>query len=138
MTGERKIDGFEADITWQVIEPLQVSAHYADYNFGDPSQFYRIPSQKYGLSATYRFQQGTRVGVVYNRFGERQAAIFSDPFLVELEAFNMLDLNISHELFGGDVLLSGAVYNLLDEDFVGTYGFTTRPVNFSLGVTARF
>ncbi|WP_286756310.1 TonB-dependent receptor [Roseivirga sp. UBA838] len=138
VTGERKIDGFEADITWQVIEPLQVSAHYADYNFGDPSQFYRIPSQKYGLSATYRFQQGTRVGVVYNRFGERQAAIFSDPFLVELEAFNMLDLNISHELFGGDVLLSGAVYNLLDEDFVGTYGFTTRPVNFSLGVTARF
>ena len=138
VTGERKIDGFEADITWKVIEPLQVSAHYADYNFGDPSQFYRIPSQKYGLSATYRFQQGTRVGVVYNRFGERQAAIFSDPFLVELEAFNMLDLNISHELFGGDVLLSGAVYNLLDEDFVGTYGFTTRPVNFSLGVTARF
>lgn len=138
VTGERKIDGFEADITWQIIEPLQVSAHYADYNFGDPSQFYRIPSQKYGLSATYRFQQGTRVGVVYNRFGERQAAIFSDPFLVELEAFNMLDLNISHELFGGDVLLSGAVYNLLDEDFVGTYGFTTRPVNFSLGVTARF
>ena len=138
VTGERKIDGFEADITWQIIEPLQVSAHYADYNFGDPSQFYRIPSQKYGLSAIYRFQQGTRVGVVYNRFGERQAAIFSDPFLVELEAFNMLDLNISHELFGGDVLLSGAVYNLLDEDFVGTYGFTTRPVNFSLGVTARF
>lgn len=138
VTGERKINGFEADITWQIIEPFQVSAHYADYNFGDPSQFYRIPSQKYGLSATYRFQQGTRVGVVYNRFGERQAAIFSDPFLVELEAFNMLDLNISHELFGGDVLLSGAVYNLLDEDFVGTYGFTTRPVNFSLGVTARF
>ena len=136
--GDREIDGIELDLTWNTTESLTLSAHYADYTFGDPSQFYRIPDQKYGLSAQYTIKKGTVIGLTHNHFGEREAAIFTDPFLVSLESYDLLDFTISHELFDGDVTVAGAVNNILDEDFVGVYGFATRPANFNVSFTARF
>lgn len=136
--GERKIDGIELDLTWNVMSALRLTAHFADYNFGDLSQFYRIPNQKYGLGGQYSIAENTQIGVTYNYFGDREAAIFSDPYLVALDGYNMVDFNISHEMLDGNLVLSGSVKNLLDEDFVGIYGYTTRPINFTIGVTAKF
>lgn len=136
--GERNIEGLEVDLTWSVTNDLNLTAHFADYNFGDPSQFYRIPNQKYGLGGQYTIASNTQLGVTYNYFGDREAAIFSDPFLVELEGYNMVDFNVSHALFDGDLIFSGSIRNLLDEDFVGVYGYTTRPINFTVGLTAKF
>lgn len=136
--GEREIQGLEADFSYQLKDGLRFSANYANYQFGDPSQFFRIPAQKYGASLQYQLMKNTNVGLVYTHFGERQSPIFTDPFLVTLERFNVLDLTFSHSLSSGDLIFNGAVYNLLNEDFIGVYGFSTRPVNFSLGLTARF
>ena len=138
VVGKREIDGIELDLDWRVSENLTLTGHYADYNFVDPTQFYRIPSQKYGLNALYNIGVNTRIGLNYNHFGERMAAIFSDPFLVTLNGYDLVDLSINHTLFDGDVILSGAINNILDEDFVGVYGFGTTPVNFNIGVTAKF
>jgi len=136
--GTREINGIELDLTYTPSENLRLTANYADYTFGDPSQFYRIPSQKFGATAQYTLKTGTNLGLIYNHFGERQAAIFSDPFLVTLESYGVLDFTVSHELFDGNLIFNGAVYNVLDEDFVGVYGFSTRPVNFMVGLTAKF
>ena len=136
--GRREIDGFEFDLTWQLAEPLEVTAHYATYAFGDPTQFFRLPDEKYGINVNYAVKKGTNVGLMLNHFGDRQAATFTDPFLVNLDAYTLVDLTLSHELFDGNVIVNGAVYNLFDEDFVGVYGFGTRPVNFSIGLTAKF
>ena len=135
VTGVREIEGYEIDFQWQIIEPLSFSGHLASYQFGNPAQFYRIPDLKLGFNTRYAITSNTSVGVNYTRFGEREAAIFSDPYLVKLEAYNMVDLSISHKLFDGTLTLSGTVNNLLDEDFVGVYGFTTRPANFTIGIT---
>ena len=59
-------------------------------------------------------------------------------FLVDLEAYNMVDLTLSHKVLDGDVIFSGSINNVLNEDFVGVYGFTTRPANFTIGVTGNF
>ena len=136
--GTREIDGIELDLTYQLVENFSVSAHYADYNFGDPTQFFRIPDQKYGFSAQYTLNQKTNFGLIYNFFSDRQAEIFSDPLPVDLESYNIVDFTVSYELFDGDLIFNGAIYNLFDEDFVGVYGFTTRPTNFMIGLTAKF
>lgn len=138
IAGTREIDGLEIDLSYQPTDNFKLTANYADYNFGDPTQFYRIPSQKYGATAQYTLSTGTNLGLIYNHFGERQSPIFSDPFLVNLESYGVLDFTISHELFDGDLIFNGAVYNVLNEDFVGVYGFTTRPANFMIGLTAKF
>lgn len=136
--GKREIDGFEFDLSWQVSDPLSIMAHYASYNFGNPAQFFRIPDQKYGLTAQYAIKEGTVIGLTHNHFGDRESAIFSDPFLVTLEGYDIVDFTISHEIFEGRLIFSGAINNLFDEDFVGVYGFNTRPANFNIGLTARF
>ena len=138
VAGDREIDGFELDLIWNPTNALTVTGHLASYSFADPSQFYRIPDQKFGLGVQYSFDQGTTLGLTHNHFGERQAAIFTDPFLVTLDGYDLVDFNINHELFDGDLVLSGAINNIFDEDFVGVYGFTSRPVNFTFGLTARF
>lgn len=136
--GTREIDGVELDVTYQLTENLKLTANYADYIFGDPSQFYRIPSEKYGANVQYTIGKSTNIGLIYNHFGERQTAIFSDPFLVTLEGYDIVDFTISHELFDGSLIFNGAVYNLFNEDFTGVYGFETRPTNFVIGLTAKF
>jgi vitamin B12 transporter len=138
IVGTREISGIEMDVTYQPNEQLKFTASFSDYQFGDPTQFYRIPSQKFGATAQYTLSTGTNLGLIYNQFGERQVSTFTDPFVETLESYGVLDFTISHELFDGDLIFNGAIYNLLDEDFVGVYGFSTRPVNFMIGLTAQF
>ena len=135
--GKREINGIETDLDWNVTESLNLQVHYASYQFGDDTQFYRIPDLKYGLNIGYAITPQTNVRLKYTHFGERNAAIFSAPFLVSLESYNLVDLSISHELFNGDLIISGAVNNLFDKDYVGVYGFTTRPSNVTLGISAK-
>ena len=61
VAGTREIHGIELDLTYQPTERFRLTAHYSDYNFGDPSQFYRIPDQKYGLSAQYNFESKNKL-----------------------------------------------------------------------------
>ena len=138
INGTREINGVEFDLTYQPTNRFKLTANFADYKFGDPSQFYRIPSLKYGGNIQYTLGKSTNLGLVYNHLGERQTPIFTDPFVLTLESFGVLDFTISHELFDGDLIFNGAIYNLTNEDFVGIYGFTTRPVNFMIGLTAKF
>lgn len=137
ITGERQINGVEADLDWNATESLNVQLHYASYKFGNEAQFYRIPDLKYGLNIGYAITPQTNIRVKYTHFGERNAAVFSAPFLVTLESYDLVDLSISHELFNGDLIISGSVNNLFDEDYVGVYGFTTRPSNVTIGVSAK-
>ena len=137
VVGKREINGIETDIDWQATKAMNIQAHYASYQFGNEAQFFRIPDLKYGLNIGYAISPKTNVSLKYTHFGERNAAIFSAPFLVSLESYDLVDFSISHELFDGDIVLSGAVNNLTNEDFVGVYGFTTRPSNFTIGVSAK-
>ena len=137
VAGEREISGIEADVQWKITDVWQVSGHFADYTFGNPDQFFRIPDQKWGLGAQANLSTGTTIHVTYDRFGNRRAAIFSDPFLVELEGYNMVQLNLSQSLKKGKWQIAGTLENVLDEDFVGVYGFNTRPINFKLSVSLK-
>lgn len=137
ITGKREINGIETDLDWNATESLNIQVHYASYQFGNEAQFYRIPDSKYGLNLGYAITPNTNVSVKYTHFGERNAAIFSAPFLVSLDSYDLVDFSISHELFNGDLIISGTVNNLFDEDYVGVYGFTTRPSNVTIGVSAK-
>ena len=136
--GDREIDGIEMDVKWDINSDFSISGHAAFHNFGDPSQFNRIPEIKYGMSGNYTLNEKTNFQLSYTYFGERQDAIFTDPFMVTLEGYNMLDLAFSHELKKDKIFVTAAINNLLDEDFVGVYGFSTKPINFNIGFNVRF
>ncbi len=138
IAGDREIDGIEIDLTWDASIALRITGHYASYNFGDPTQFFRIPDQKYGLGVQYSFEQGTTLGLTHNHFGDRSVSVFGEPAPVTLDGYDLVDFNVNHEFFDGDLILSGAINNIFDEDFIGVRGFATRPTNFSIGLTARF
>ena len=135
--GMREINGVELDFIYAPSDKLKFTGHFAEYQFGDPTQFYRIPAQKYGFSVDVNPFEKTQLGLVWTHFGQRTEAIFTDPFLVALKAFDVVDFTFTHQLHER-FSVNGAVYNLLDADFQGVNGFTTRPVNFSLGLTAKF
>lgn len=137
VAGEREISGIEADVEWELSDVWQLSGHFADYTFGNPDQFFRIPDQKWGLGLQANLSKGTSFNITYDRFGNRRAAIFSDPFLVELEGYNMVQFNVSQYLMQGKWQIAGTVENVLNEDFVGVYGFNTRPINFKLSVALK-
>lgn len=136
--GEREIDGIEIDIAWDLNSNLTLAAHGAFHNFEDPSQFYRIPATKYGMSANYSFNGKTNFQLGYTYFGERQDEIYTDPFIVTLEGYNMLDFSFSHELKNDKMFITAGINNLLNENFIGEYGHATRPINFDIGFNVTF
>ncbi len=138
VAGERVISGIEIDAEWKMSDIFELKGHYANYKFGNPDQFFRIPDQKWGIALQAKLPAGTALYLSYDRFGERSAAIFSDPFLVDLEAYNMVQFNINQSFMKDKWQVSGSLENLLNEDFVGVYGFNTRPINFKLAVSVKF
>ncbi len=135
--GQRELSGVEADFRYEVNSSFQLSAHFAKYRFENPSMFYQIPDLKYGLRATYNLSRKTNFGLNYSHFGEREELTPDETSTISLRGFNVVDISFAHELKGRDLVINGAVRNLLNEGFVDLYGFKRRPISFNIGIAAK-
>ena len=136
--GTRSIHGLEFDFQGKITESLSINADYATYHFDDAAKFRRMPKVKLGASIHWTFRKNTNVILRYTHYGDRHEPLFTDPFVLKLESYDLVDFSISHQLFDGKLVLSGDLNNLLDEDYVGVYGFTSRPAHFNLGAAVKF
>ncbi len=103
-----------------------------------PSTFYRIPQNKWGITLNANPLENTQATLKYNFTGERTIYDWAGGEELTLDSFGLVDLFVQQFLLNRKLSIYGAVNNLLDEDFVGVYGYTTRGRNFSLGARYQF
>lgn len=137
----RYVNGITLDARWAISENLNLQTDYAFVTTNLENTFYRIPNHKAGISLNYQAPFGTNVSVRYQFTGKRTDLYFDELFVphdIELESYNLLDVSVSQSLIQNHLILSAAVYNVADENFIGVYGYTTRGRNFTLGLTYNF
>lgn len=136
--GERNVNGFETDLSIIISPNLSLATNYSMLNFDDKSSFYRIPANKFGISALFSPTENTNLTIKYNYTGERTIFDFGSFSEIELDDYALLDLNASHEFLNNGMRIFGSLNNALDKDFVSVYGFTTRGRNFNVGISYNF
>jgi vitamin B12 transporter len=135
---ERTISGLEFSADYAVSRKLNVSANVTSLDLEQNSSTYRIPAKKFGVTVDLKPLDALSVSVKYNFTGERRTFDFNAFKEVVLADYQLVDLFVSYALLEKRLTLYGAVNNILDEKFIGVFGYTTRGRNFNGGVRYRF
>lgn len=140
LSEDRTINGFESNVNLKVSPKWVIAANYAHATSDQISTFYRIPKDKFGLTLQYDITKYTHVSAKYNYTSSRTVQDFSTwpATEVNLDSYSIVDLLVQQSMINNRLKLFGAVNNVLDTDFIGVLGFTTRGRNFSFGLTYTF
>ena len=138
LSNERKVNGYEADIAYTPSEKISFAANYSHTQTDDEVTFYRIPKDKFGISASILPLQNTTITVKYNYTGDRTVFDFGRASEVSLHSYGLIDVYAQQNFLDNKMTVYGAVNNLADTDFVSIYGFTTRGINYNIGLKYNF
>jgi vitamin B12 transporter len=135
---ECTIDGLEFSAGYTASQKVNLSATFTSLDLEDNSSSYRIPAKKFGVTVDTKPVEALTVSVKYNFTGERRTFDFNAFEEIVLTDYQLVDLFASYALMDKRLTLYGAINNLLDEKFIGVFGYTTRGRNFNGGVRYRF
>lgn len=137
----RSVMGWTFNATYEVNKFVRLLADHAYTSTNKPETFYRIPKQKTSVGMEVMPLTGSFLSARYGYTSSRTDLYFDENFnanQVYLPSFTLLDLSLSQQFLKKALVIRATVNNLLDEEFIGVYGFTTRGRNYTLGVTYQF
>ncbi len=137
LEGERKVTGYEMDLSYAASEQVSFSVNYSHVTTDDISTFYRIPKDKMGATVNLTLKN-TAMTVKYNYTGKRTTFDFNTGEEIELDSYGLLDIYAQQKIVEGKLTFYGSVNNLFDADFVSIYGFTTKGINYNVGLKYTF
>jgi vitamin B12 transporter len=138
VVAERTVKGFEMTIDYDASDWLSISGNYAFATSDKPVSFYKIPKTKFGVTIDLRPLNALDISLKYNFTGDRTSFDFAANDEVNLDQYQLFDLFASYGFLKEKLTLYGAINNLLDNDFIAIYGYTTRGRNFNAGIRYRF
>lgn len=136
--GERGVKGIELDMAYQIGRQWSITANYTQVISDISSSLYRIPRDKVVGGVGYAPSPSTTIRLDYNHTGRRRDFDFLTSKEIELEGYHLLDIYIQQLLWHDRLTIYASINNILDTDFVGVYGFTTRGRNGNSGLRWRF
>jgi vitamin B12 transporter len=141
ISDKRKVKGITLDLKYKPIQLLVISGDFSWVTSTDKSSFYRIPARKAGASLHVNPLTSTAISIRY-QYTSKRTDLYYDEFFnpndIELSSYRLIDLSVSQKLLKEHLSFHAGIYNLLDESFIGIYGYTTRGRNFSIGLTYSF
>ena len=138
LSDERNVTGLEADISYAINEKVSFSANYTHSSADKPTTFYRIPKDKFGFAAIFSPFESTSATVKYNYTGKRNVFDFANNEEMDLDSYGLIDVYVQQKLLHKKLTVYGAVNNLLNKDFVSIFGFTTKGINYNIGLKYNF
>lgn len=142
LVSERTVYGVEASVNYTINSWVTTALNYAHNDTDVPASFYRIPKDKAGATVTLQPLPEALVSITYTFTGDRTTSYYnSNTNMVEkilLDQYQLIDLFASYKFLKNKFTVYGAINNILDEQFIAIYGYTTRGRNFSLGMRVDF
>lgn len=134
--GNRYVNGVTLNTTWKPIKGLFIETDYNYITTNRKNTFYRVPEHKAGATIQYEIKNESWLCLRYQYTGARTDIFY--PNEVMLSSFNIFDLTVGHRFLNDKLQVNGTIANLLDKDFVGVYGYTTRGRNFLINLMYSF
>ena len=136
--GDATIQGIEVETEVDLIEDLSIDANYSFTELKDGTRV-RLPKHRANASLGYDFSPKTFASLEAQYVGEREDTDFATFTNIDLDAYALLNLYVSHKLFKSNRLkLFASINNLLNEDYFEILGYTTQGRNVSLGLNLSF
>ncbi len=125
-----------------LFKKLNLTANYTFTERDAVPQLIRIPKHKVNASARIQAFEGAFLTARYQYNHQRGDAFFDlNTFMtqnVELESYQLFDLDGTYKLKNKEVTFFAGVSNLLNEEFQEVVGFQTRGRNYKIGVRLGF
>jgi vitamin B12 transporter len=134
----RSVYGVELSAAYQIAKAVAISANYTFTDTDKPESFYRIPNSKMGITVNVQPISAMTVSLKYNFTGERTTFDYNSYSELTLDSYHLFDLFTSYGFLNNKLTVYGGINNLLDEEFIAVYGFTTRGRNFNIGLRYSF
>lgn len=135
LTGVLNFNGVEVELQAKPIANMSLSANYT-YTDADSGLALRIPKNKLNMNVGYDFGAKTYASATYQYVSERKDIDFATFNSVDLEAFNLINLYVKHNLTN-TLSFFVSLDNLFNTDYVEVTGFTTRGRNVRAGMNLR-
>lgn len=101
----------------------------------------RIPELKANARLDYQICDVTFLSLSYQFNDDRRDTVFNnDTFMnddITLKSFSLLDVYISHKLVKNKLTVFANLTNLLNEEYIELFGYSTKGRNVNLGITLR-
>ena len=135
------VNGVETAIRLKPLAELDVNFAYTYTNKDTNSDY--IPKHKLVLNVVANPFKNSYFSLVYKAVGERS---YYDQYgnfgtldaEVVLPSYGLIDLNVNYKFATNKVMLFAGVSNLLNESYEETLGYSTRGINYNLGLRFNF
>ncbi|MEP5614290.1 MAG: TonB-dependent receptor [Cyclobacteriaceae bacterium] len=137
---EIETQGVEFDAKIGLSAKLDLSANYTYLRIKNDVTLYRVPNHKYGLALLFNPLEQLNVVVRHTHTGERTQPFFNSTTFatedIETDAFDLIDLSAryKYEAF----TFSGAINNVLDEEYIAIIGFNSIGRNYNMRISYDF
>ena len=132
--------GIEFTANYKLTQRLTLNAN-ATYTKVEDDLNLRIPKLKGNARFDYQVFESTFLSLSYQFNDDRRDSVFNnDTFVneeVTLKSYSLLDFYISHNIVKNKVTLFANVTNIVNEDYVELFGYSTKGRNINLGFTLR-
>ncbi len=132
--------GLEFTANYKITKKLALNAN-ATYTKVEENLNLRIPELKVNARLDYQLCDATFMSLSYQYNDDRRDSVYNnDTFMnedVTLKRYSLLDVYVSHKIVKEKVTLFANVTNILNEDYVELFGYSTKGRNINLGVTIR-
>ncbi|MEN8886223.1 MAG: TonB-dependent receptor plug domain-containing protein [Winogradskyella sp.] len=128
--------GLEFVAQAKIIKNLDLNVN-ATYTSLDEDLSLRIPEIMINTRLDYSVSSSTQMSLSYQYNDAREDSVFNNVTFqndaVTLDAFGLLDFNISHKILNSKMTVFANVTNIFNEDFQELFGFATRGRGVNLG-----
>lgn len=127
--------GVEVELNYTPIAAFNIGANYT-FTEREGDAGIRLPKHKVNAFANYNFSDRTNASLNYTMVGNRSDSDFATfpATNVNLHAYTLLDLYISHTFINNKLTVFANASNLLNEEYTEILGFTTKGANVRLGL----
>ena len=132
--GAIETDGIEVNGEVNTDFNLNLSGNYTYMRRLNNTQLFNVPENKYGFSASYDGIKNLNMGIKHLHVGETMQPAF--PENVRLSAYDLIDFFASYKW--NQITVSGAINNLMDENYQAQYGFNAIGRNYSIRMNYQF
>lgn len=132
--------GIEFTANYRFSKSIRLNAN-ATYTKIEESLNLRIPKLKVNARLDYQLCDATFLSLSYQFNDDRRDSVFNNATFmnddVTLNSYSLLDLYLSHTILMNKVKLFANVTNILNEEYMELFGYSTKGRNINLGITIR-
>ena len=110
---DQNIDGYEIELSGRILDQLELSMSYTDYDGETTSQNKEVPEHQFSAFANYQVNDDFGIGVGVISQGDQQIGSSATPYL---PSFERVDVAAYWKL-ADDLMLQMNIENLFDETY---------------------